>query len=372
MNNMRTAPIVLASLILTSCSSLRVEVSIADPSVARLALDQQLLRDQLPRVRAETNVEIGQLLERMTEQHHAIWQQLRAHYVDLANAATATPDQKEFYSSLAEKFNDDAFEAVARVYKERQQALAAIPDEVRTLCPLATGCPDSALDRVTALLREREALIRDVRAYQHDDLARTANDPNTPASIRGAAQQLDATTQSDLTSLIGGAGLQSSQEAYAVVSAPDTKWQPRFDLSKALGSLGDMNVAVKMERRGNFTIKGVSFDPSEVTRAIAKMGTQLVLALTQSAGVSVTAASGTTPPAGLATSSNALATTNVSVETSLAQAADRRDALLTIADAIAREKDNIDGTDAQRKAAIAAINATYQAHKTRISEPTTK
>jgi hypothetical protein len=216
-------------------------------------------------------------------------------------------------------------------------------------------------------MRQHREHLGALMAFQRGDFADKTADPKLPDTIRANAIKAQIMAEADARSLIGRAGLQASPEAYAVISAPKEKWQERFDLSKAVGRLGDLNVAIKMERRGNFTIKGVSFDPSEVARAISKMGTQLVLSIAQANGVPVRTASGATPAAGLATSSEGLGAAMAAVETSTAEQVDRREALLTIAKAIARERPAIEGTDAdRRKAAIKATKDTFNAHKPRI------
>jgi hypothetical protein len=353
----------LCALALSACSSLEVKVSIADPSVARNVLDQLNMRNDLPRVRAESSVEIDRVLTELTRKHRQIWQKFQEGYRAQAKAAT-TDEERDFFTALAASFDDDVFnEDVARVYQSRKGVLSAIAEAVREHCPTSGGCPPAAIDRVTALLRERREHLSSLERLREDDLQRGLRNMHNP-SVRAEVIALSVAADEDTRSLIGRSGLQTSPEAYAVITSK--AWTEKFDFSRALGRLGDLNVAIKMERRGNFTIKGVSFDPSEVARAISKMGTQLVLAIAQTSGVPVRTAAGTTPAAGLPTSSEALGAAIATVETAAADQDNRREALLAIAIAIAREKANIDDTEAKRKAAIKAIDATFKAHKTRI------
>lgn len=355
---------VFVILLLTACSSLQVKVSIADPSVARTALDDLRMRNDLPRVRAETALEIDRVLTELTRKHRRIWQTFREGYEAQARAAT-TDEERDFLTALGASFDDDTFaEDVASVYQSRKGILSGIAGEVRELCPTSGGCPQTAVERVTALLRERDEHLSSLDRFREEDLQRGLAGTRD-LSVRAEAIKLSIAADEDLRSLIGRSGLQTSPEAYAVISSD--AWTEKFDFSRALGRLGDLNVAIKMERRGNFTIKGVSFDPSEVARAISKMGTQLVMAIAQTSGVPVRTATGTTSAAGLATSSEALGASTETAETAAAEQAARREALVSIATAIAREKESIDGTEAKRKAAIKAIAATFKAHKARIS-----
>jgi hypothetical protein len=122
-----------------------------------------------------------------------------------------------------------------------------------------------------ALLKEREAIIQQIEKVLH----------------RAHVNPASAQASTSLHSLIGEEGLFRSAEAYAVVSADDSLWTEKFDDSRALAYFGDVNVALKMETRGSFTVKGLSFDPSEIARVASRVVTQTLVAAAQPATLAV-------------------------------------------------------------------------------------
>jgi len=156
-----------------------------------------------------------------------------------------------------------------------------------------------------------------------------------------------------------------------VASALEDKWSPQFNKTVGNGWLGNLNLAIKMVDLGDFTIKGVTFDPSDVARVVSKVTIQAVVLAAQMYGVPIKPPTGgntQTPTDGmaLATSSGRLADVQATAALRDAKLQDYRSALLTIALAIVREQAKLVGTDAERKAAIDAIKATYAAHKARL------
>src|ERR1051326_196113 len=254
---MKKAVILPFIFLVAACSSLEVKVSIADPSIGRAALAQFRLVADLPPVLAQTSIEIERRLNQLTKDHHAIWRGIREEYERQAKAAT-TADQKSELSALAASLTDDIFEEdVSRAYAARKGVLIGITNELRRLCPTAGGGAAENAERVTGLLRQYREHFASLLAFQHADISSKTADPRLPDTLRAEGIKAQVAAEHSVNSLIGNAGLQGSPEAYAVISAPKDKWHERFDLSKALGRLGDLNVAIKMERRGNFTIKGV-------------------------------------------------------------------------------------------------------------------
>ena len=127
-----------------------------------------------------------------------------------------------------------------------------------------------------------------------------------------------------------------------------------------------------MNKPGDFTIKGLLFDPSTVASVASKTVTQALLVAAQISGVPVSTSSGTGDGAALASTSTSLNTAQVAMaERKSAQNASRA-ALLDIADTIVREKQNL-ADDSKRQAAIEAIQITFSKHQSRINPvPPTK
>ena len=51
--------------------------------------------------------------------------------------------------------------------------------------------------------------------------------------------------------------------------------------------MGNVNIAIRMSPSGNFTLKGMTLDPSAVAQVAAKVGTQSIMLAAQMAGVPV-------------------------------------------------------------------------------------
>jgi hypothetical protein len=161
----------------------------------------------------------------------------------------------------------------------------------------------------------------------------------------------------------------NSPLTYAVVSAHDDLWAEKFDYSRAYGLFGNTDIAIKAIGPGNFTIKGVSFNPADVAQAASKVTTQAVLLAAQIAGVPVNIAG--TPSgdgAALAKSSTRLSEAISELNEEKADMMGFKDALLIIAQTIVDEKDRLANNSGEiRKEAIDAIKAVYQSQKTRLS-----
>jgi hypothetical protein len=171
--------------------------------------------------------------------------------------------------------------------------------------------------------------------------------------------------EADLKSITGGFTLAESAHAYAIASAPEERWAPQYNRTFGRGTFGNLNFAVKMVDLADFTIKGVTFDPSKVAQIASKVTTQSLLLAAQIAGAPVTGLSlgSTDTGSALATQSAALTPVLEANERFAAQEELRQDAITAILTRIAEEANNLSGNEQQRNEARSAILATYNAYK---------
>lgn len=351
------------------CSTMNVQVDIVNPTVIETEADRMLMRDSVPEIVSQDDTAVDVMIDRVQQLHQDYYAEVAGRY--RARAASLSPKSKAALESAADQLMMD-FAFNNPVYERMRASLKAVNAEIRA----AVAAPDSAnkTNDIVTRIRKRSILVSNFKAFLNSDGATLAAGE---VSRIGASREADESRRRFFTAmnatvrnLVGQFSLVDSAFAFAVANAGDSLWKTDFDHSFGRARLGDMNLAVKMESPGVFTIKGVTFDPSEVVRLAAKVTTQALVLGTQLAGVPLPAKTPAPGAAGsaLATSSGELETLQSADAQKSAKAADRTNALLTIAQAILREQGGIDGTADERKASIRSIKATYDAHKTRLTQ----
>ena len=223
---------------------------------------------------------------------------------------------------------------------------------------------EAAVEDVLQLLDEMAAVSRGESLGEPTRLV----DP-TGRSVPDAATR--SQIEADLKSITGGFTLTKSAHAYAIASAPEGRWAPQYNRTFGRGTFGNLNFAVKMVDLADFTIKGVTFDPSKVAQIASKVTTQSLLLAAQIAGAPVSGLSlgPTDPGSALATQSAALTPVLEANERFAAQEQLRQDAITAILTRIAEEANNLGGNAAQQGEAQRAILATYNAYKDLLQYP---
>ena len=374
---------IVTAMILSACGSLHVKVDVIDPGYLEQKIEQPALHTTLNIVLSQTHEFVSQTLNRQSREHEKYYHDLATQYRNEAKAAAA-PKQRNTLVALADSLENAVGDAKARytkasseiiaINKRIQEALTRLPDQERA----------TTLDRarpirggLAYLLRERDAWLRSLRDFIHDE---TGSNENILKELTGERLQIAkqsakvfvVETDTNYKSLTGGLDLTDDPRAHAVAAAPPEVWAQKFNEAVAQGYLGNIDIAIKMNKPGDFTIKGLLFDPSTVASVASKTVTQALLVAAQISGVPVSTSSGTGDGAALASTSTSLNTAQVAMaERKSAQNASRA-ALLDIADTIVREKQNL-ADDSKRQAAIEAIQITFSKHQSRINPvPPTK
>jgi len=182
----------------------------------------------------------------------------------------------------------------------------------------------------------------------------------------------DAVFEKNVRSLTGGLDLFDDPLASYVISAPDKYWQGIYNKAQASGTIGNTDIAIKMETVGTFTIKGLRLDASKVTEASFEILKQSVRMVAAAYGVPVPGgkhSSEIQPPG----QPNATSPTNVILNVDqLKQSAERkrqlsRIAALSLLDIIIVERNNLLSEDGlKRQRAISRVKQSFEAYKSQL------
>jgi hypothetical protein len=365
---MRRIAVILAGLSLAGCSTMSVRVDIVDPAVVEKHVSDLMLRDALPIVRAQNAGAVDGLIDDARDKHLEFYVDLQNEY--LKKGASLSGDEKKQNESMAKDLPKLFNQTIALKYEAASAALKDVNVQVQRQAETpASGERDA---QIVSRLRQRDAILANLEAMVERDTNGQVSDFvrrfGPSSDLEQAREKVIASERATTRSLIGDMSLTESSEAYKVVSAADTMWHPKYDESFGRAHFGDMNLAIKMEHPGVFTIKGVTFDPSEAVRLAAKATTQALVFSAQLAGAPLKtkqfASTETTTSA--AGSSGELETLQEQQAQSEAKDADRTAALFALASEILSEQNALKGTPTDRSAAIKAIKDTFDAQKPRL------
>jgi len=261
--------------------------------------------------------------------------------------------------------------AQAPVPPSNAPAAAAISQVSMASAQAATACNGQSanLSDCKEFLKESldaDASLIDVGAVA--GLASKTEIDNTLTSYQGIHETLD-----------------NDSEAYWVTTAPDRFWAQRYDYATGSGQFGDVNIAIRYDpnsdsdsQLGHVSVKGLTFDPSQVARVASKTVVQSLLLAAQLQGVPM----GIIAPASSKNSNDASAAGSVATSNELDQKqqatllfeAERQDAqkaLLAVAMSAIGQHDNLANADDDEIRASAAklVKAAFDANAARIAPP---
>lgn len=345
---MKRLMIATALLLFASCGSMEVRVSALKPQVAESETDRALIRNRMPLINAENVETIG---DRYTEMENA-----HARALNETAAAYAAAGHKSDADGLL-----NLVPVVSRKYEDEKERIVALTKRIQA------STSDDVRSALIRQLDQEQSVFLQISGRTLKDEVRRAREAGLmlPQSTLDAVGEQDSTAQQ---LLIGNSNITHDALAYTISSAPPEAWSDIFDRSYGAGRLGRMDLAIKMEARGVFTIKGVSFDPSAVARAASKALSQGVILAAQMAGVPLKSGTFSGDGAGLATSSVNLATADDQTATAEAKISDKKNALIELAQQILAQRESLENGDADHlKAAMAAVDAKLAATKTRLT-----
>jgi len=385
---MRWLIILLAVVVLSACGSLQVQVDVIDPAYVAEQADQPILRSALQVVLQQTDAETKEVFEKQKELFKKIYLTTAKGYRERAKSE---PEARANLIGAAQSLEKTAIEEVSKLYDQPVKELIEINQIIRKkfkdmpqekqvdilggISRIEGELAGALRERRLRLVAFSKKVTNEIGEAKGKMLEREFNGTPVvaPNAINEAADQAQTSSNTELRSLNGGQNLTEDPFAFAIASAPDAVWQKKYNRAIASGYLGNVDIAIKLVALGDFTIKGVSFDPSTVAQVASKVTTQALLIATQLAGVPVSRvqSGGGGTADSLAVSTKELADRQRKIARLEAKMEDYRTTLLEIASSITRERatlvaDDSPANDQARKSAIDAILVTFEQHKARL------
>jgi hypothetical protein len=369
--------IALFTFALNGCASLKVQVAVLNPTIPEAVTDRTLVRDALPQIRGVPESVFLVDITELENAHFAVYTRAQEAAASAAERATDAT-RRALLTNLAETLVPSFTRAVAPQYQAAQTELKKLRSTALALGDSLDVAPQARRAHLAAAiaskLRQASNIMKAMANFAAQDdaeisAARRTLMPGETASVDSAeAARQDAVRRS----ILRGDRIDTSPFAYAIASSDlknEAAWAPQFNKVFGRGILGDVDLAVIVDPSGDFTLKGLTFDPSSVTHAASKALTQALLLSSQIAGVPVNLASTTARDStGLVKASRELANANQASDEAAARVRGYDEALAALAAAILAEAGALASRDpAARAAAIAAIRGVFEAHKPRLN-----
>ncbi|MDM0122593.1 hypothetical protein [Variovorax arabinosiphilus] len=368
---LRLAMLVVVGASLVGCGNLTVTMGVLRPDVVRAELDKELVSRLLPTIVASTPVSIFEDVERLRSAHRQAYAELRVQY-EASAAKLPQPAQGGLRGAAADLTGDfdrntGAFyrDLTSDLRKYRAELIARL-DGRYTVTP-AEGVYFPTVDILRVWQKrvaQASSAIRGDIAAKVKDAAEVIQRAAAGALVVPDLQGWIRAEQSKVVDYVAQLSIQSSPAAYAVANADDTAWAERYNYVLARSHGGASDVAIKLDpATGNYLLKGLSFDPSDVAAVASKVTTQALLVSAQIAGVpikqSAAPADGVAGKA-LTVSSGAMVDAQIALETRRQQEDVRKAALVALANVIVNEENDFkSATDETRRAAVAVIRNAF-------------
>jgi hypothetical protein len=384
---MKTLELLAVGCLVAGCGSLRVEVSVLDPRVVEREDDRLVARQRLPFALSESQASLRRDVATLQSSHFAIYAALSKAY---AKEATGPKDSAAL-ASIAGGLQDQFSQTIGPEYERLATELVALNAQIRVLDDEVAKETDSgkksagsstSAARLALRLRQYDAAKQQVQSVLVDDtvslksaekrLASRLKKPLSAAAADTVKKAEEAAFAAARSILAGRKLVRDSPYLHAIAGADENFWARRYNDVFGGGRLGNMDVAIKLDDTGDFSLKGLTFDPSDVARAVAKAGTQTLLLTAQVLGVPVTRTGAEVsgqPGAALAKSSHELAEAERTARQAENTAAARDAALRIVAGTIVdtRAEWSSGASDATRAGAIAALHKIYEAQKPKLA-----
>ncbi len=368
---MRVATEFFLCFLLTGCAQLSVEVDVLDPVVAEIILEDGALKRLYYKIVSESDADVDESISALRAQHAAANEALASFYDNMASGEI-DPRKKQLLQVSAADLRaaldsgtplDRLYQELAREIKSANEAILVI---AKRRAPQESQPLEPDLRRALSHRRDVERLAKAPILSNLLDAEKDAQvDSQLPSSKRFMVAV--AIAKDALTSVTGGGVLTNSEYAYPVASADEKYWATKFNHALGKATFGDADIVIKMGQQGDFTVKGMQFDPSTVAAVASKVTTQSLLLAAQIAGVPVSSKSlsDSSKSTGFAGTGDNL----ISIDQKLAEREARvvawKAAVRDLAQSILTEEiDLTKGTSEDRAAAGKALRAIYDAHKT--------
>jgi hypothetical protein len=370
----RVIPLFGVLLLAGGCSQLRVEVSIFDMKDFKNneAYVEAVVVSEDARVEKLLNGKLDATQRKLLEKLDASVDSLPADITNLMTVQMPAKLKVSLKSSVEKSFQKIRDEYVCGVISARE----------------AANVNRGPLNRD---MNKRHALFADAKAHfdAGDELRlRLPNDVNeffvgflnaaAPATQPAAENSKQVVSnkvkkdvvdsQAETMSIIGNNGIIDDPFASVITSAPEGYWRGSFNRVYGIGTLGDTDVAVRMDDVANFTLKGVRNDASKVTPAVFQGLSQAVKVAGAIYGVPMpggaSAGGGSTSTSSAASAADTeISTANTNKQSADLKVLKSRAAALNLLGAIVAERSNFPvpgaapapDTDAAKKARAASL-----------------
>ena len=266
--------------------------------------------------------------------------------------------------------------AVADAVRARNEGLALLREAETATKDNRTTTMSAALQKFSVATRQLSELS--VKSQQLFDqytkhLAKCITEkPPTPLNqgILNKAiakqRQVQSSIEQKVVSLTGGADLLDDPLAPIVIASPDEFWRGVYNETSALGTMGNTDIAIKMETVGSFTIKGVRVDASKVTEATFDVLKQSIRMVAAAYGIPLPASEKKSSPDSMGSPTDIVMTADDARQMAERKRLLSRTAALTLLDLIAAERSHL-AAAITRTAAIQNLKKSFAAYKGQLS-----
>ena len=249
---------------------------------------------------------------------------------------------------------------VNRSFDSARDKFEAAFDDLNIDFSLSTTAKEGSFTQGRAKFFEGANILHDL---QNDLAARLRTQFTAPQENR-IIDQLEEKEREIVEGLIGNAGILDDPRAATIIYAPSQYWGGHFNQTLCSASFGNSDCAVKMDGLGNFTIKGVRLDATNITQATFSVAREAIQMAAAIYGVPVPRATGTSTGSEAAPSVVTDLESPVKRERNAAAAMQQlRLARLAMLETIIAQRKAIKTSDAQRAEALKIIKAVVEANR---------
>lgn len=355
------------------CANITVETAILDKSfwTSPSWLDEQLRQRILKADASLVNGQFAEARRADIQEIQEIFKRLEdKHFIEDGSAG-----------ALAAQFSTE----IIKAYEVAGEEFAQAASDLRA----RPGDGSASLKTAEEHYKQGNKALDDLRVMIRIGLRDTSSRdpspaPGQPAPTTQAVAQIKAEVAQDVDQtvgrivkrqlkLIGEYGLLDDPYASAVIYAPEAYWEGSFNKTFAHGGFGDIDVALKMEDVGQFTVKGVRNDTARVTQATFAVVQQSVQTVAALYGIPVPRPSSPATPTEaqpFAVNTPAVDSPGVRLRTIRTEQQRLRQMRFQLADTILLNVDNTTD-DARRAAAVKQMAEVISAQLAELSPPKT-
>jgi hypothetical protein len=301
----RVAGAIVTASCLGACAQIEVRVDVADPDSvlaqihaarSRSVCQEMLEDDTLDRI----DKKLGQDQDEITTKVS----QLQDKAIAYRNTLTPTSQldlDAAFAGSIARAELQPSRDSARRDMWESVQNLQAKARTAKAggtaLCTTAAFAGDIEVhayqrshrgwkDFLNGRLKELKVAIQHLQLQAKSGQADASN-----AQKEVIVGQVQVSATQAAQGIVGDNSIANSEYAFAVINTPDNQWKTDFNRAYASAYMGSSDMVLRMNSTADFSVKGLSFDPSQVAQVASKLATQTLVVGARVAGLGLPGAS---------------------------------------------------------------------------------